>query len=254
MAMKHVARFSIAAELLGKGTLVSFFAILATLKIGSIKARFVAWEQTDGSEKYLGVMADFASLVFMVLLIVLAATRLRPSQTAAGWEPRISALAGSFLSFALVALPPADLGPTWQATGVALIAISAVLSAYVLMRLGRSFSVIPQARRLVTTGPYAIVRHPLYLCEEIAVIGVAMIHFSYAAIVIVIVQWIFQLRRMVNEERVLSARFREYNNYAAHTPRVLPWPRRMHWFPITPRDPLRPRPSEAAPRPSIGVR
>jgi len=29
-----------------------------------------------------------------------------------------------------------------------------------------------EARRLVTSGPYRLVRHPLYLAEELAVVGI----------------------------------------------------------------------------------
>jgi protein-S-isoprenylcysteine O-methyltransferase Ste14 len=79
-----------------------------------------------------------------------------------------------------------------------------------------------QARRLVTTGPYAIVRHPLYLCEEITVLGVALMHFSFVAVLMVAAQWMFQLRRMTNEEKVLGAAFPECVAYAARTPKIIP--------------------------------
>jgi protein-S-isoprenylcysteine O-methyltransferase Ste14 len=97
-----------------------------------------------------------------------------------------------------------------------------VLSACVLLWLGRAFSVMAQARRLVTAGPYAIVRHPLYLCEEIMVLGVALMHFSIAAVLIVAAHWMFQLRRMTNEEKVLGAAFPECAAYAARTPKIIP--------------------------------
>jgi protein-S-isoprenylcysteine O-methyltransferase Ste14 len=107
-------------------------------------------------------------------------------------------------------------------TSLILIAAGWVLSACVLFWLGRAFSVMAQARGLVTTGPYAIVRHPLYLCEEITVLGVALAHLSIAAVLIVAVQWMFQLRRMANEEKVLDAAFPECAAYAARTPKILP--------------------------------
>ena len=224
--MKRIMMLSTTGEFLGKAALVSLFAFLAVLKLTSLNGRLAAWDQSHGAEKYVDLSSDVAGLGFMVLLLVLTTTRLRPSRTAEGWEPRISALIGSFLSFALVALPQAELGPAWRAAGVVLVAVGMVLSILVLARLGRSFSIVPQARRLVTTGPYAYVRHPLYLCEEIAIIGVAVVHFSALAVLILIIQWIFQLRRMVNEERLLRAHFPEYASYASDTPRIVPWPRR----------------------------
>jgi protein-S-isoprenylcysteine O-methyltransferase Ste14 len=43
-----------------------------------------------------------------------------------------------------------------------------------VLSLGRSISILPQARQLVTSGPYAFVRHPLYLGEMTAMLGIAM--------------------------------------------------------------------------------
>jgi protein-S-isoprenylcysteine O-methyltransferase Ste14 len=42
------------------------------------------------------------------------------------------------------------------------------------------------------------------------------------AVLIVVVQWIFQLRRMTNEEKVIDATFPEYVAYAAKTPKIVP--------------------------------
>jgi protein-S-isoprenylcysteine O-methyltransferase Ste14 len=219
---RDVVRVVLASEFLGKAALVTLFSILAGLKTVAIKARLAALEQASGVEGYIDLAADVTGLAFMILLLTLTVMRLKPNRTAVGWEPRVSALMGSFLSFLLVALPAADYGPVWRASGIALVAIGMALSLLVLARLGRSFSVVPQARKLVTGGPYALVRHPLYLCEEIAVIGVVIIHFSLGAIAILVVQWLFQLRRMVNEERLLASSFPEYAGYAARTPRVIP--------------------------------
>lgn len=224
--MKRIVWLSATGEFLSKAALVALFAFLAVMKFASINARMTAWDPSYDFENYVDLCADVAGLGFLILLLVLTTTRLKPNRTAEGWEPRISALIGSFLSFALVALPQAEFAPAWRAAGVVLIAVGMVLSILVLARLGRSFSIVPQARRLVTTGPYACVRHPLYLCEEIAVVGVAVVHFSALAALILIVQWLFQLRRMANEERLLRDHFPEYAYYAAVTPRILPWPRR----------------------------
>jgi protein-S-isoprenylcysteine O-methyltransferase Ste14 len=54
------------------------------------------------------------------------------------------------------------------------------------------------------------------------VLGIALTHLSIEAVLIVIVQWLFQLRRMTNEEKVLRAAFPEYDAYAKRTPKVIP--------------------------------
>ena len=48
----------------------------------------------------------------------------------------------------------------------------------VIFHLGRSFSIVPQARTLVRTGPYKFVRNPLYLAEEVALLGTLLQFYS----------------------------------------------------------------------------
>jgi protein-S-isoprenylcysteine O-methyltransferase Ste14 len=66
------------------------------------------------------------------------------------------------------------------------------------------------------------VRHPLYLAEELAIIGLAMQFFSWATALVLAVQIAFQLRRMHNEEAVLAESFPEYAAYRQRTARLLP--------------------------------
>jgi protein-S-isoprenylcysteine O-methyltransferase Ste14 len=79
-----------------------------------------------------------------------------------------------------------------------------------------------EARRLVTSGPYRLVRHPLYLAEELAVVGIFMQSLSLWTALILAVQIAFQLRRMHNEEAILAESFPEYAAYRQRTARLLP--------------------------------
>jgi protein-S-isoprenylcysteine O-methyltransferase Ste14 len=88
--------------------------------------------------------------------------------------------------------------------------------------LGRSFSIMAEARRLVTHGPYALVRHPLYAAEVIGALGLFLQYASPWTALLMVVSMGIQLQRMRNEEQVLGATFSEYAAYAARTRRLIP--------------------------------
>jgi protein-S-isoprenylcysteine O-methyltransferase Ste14 len=66
------------------------------------------------------------------------------------------------------------------------------------------------------------VRHPLYVAEEIAVIGLVIQFLSYQTLLLVAVHAGFQLRRMRNEEAILISTFPEYDAYKEKTARLIP--------------------------------
>jgi protein-S-isoprenylcysteine O-methyltransferase Ste14 len=67
-----------------------------------------------------------------------------------------------------------------------------------------------------------VVRHPLYLAELVATIGVVIQFLSPWAVAIVVIQFAFQVARMRNEERVLASSFPEYAHYRDRTARLIP--------------------------------
>jgi len=92
-----------------------------------------------------------------------------------------------------------------------------------LAYLRRSLSIIPEARRLATGGPYRIVRHPLYLFEIMA--AVAVLASSLGAISAVTFFGFvgMQMVRARFEERLLARSFPEYAAYARRTRRLIPF-------------------------------
>jgi protein-S-isoprenylcysteine O-methyltransferase Ste14 len=131
-------------------------------------------------------------------------------------------MGGTFGGSAIVLLPAQTL-PAW-ALGLScvLILIGSAFSVYALFYLGRSFSLMAEARQLVTTGPYKHIRHPLYLGEQLSITGVALLFVSPLALFLLAVQMACQLYRMNCEEQVLANAFPDYDAYKARTMRLVP--------------------------------
>ena len=210
-------------DLLGRIGIVAVFTLAASAKLKVIVKDVQEWSSGSPDFEILQLFSQIANLTFLVLIVSTTIVRLKPLRSAEGIEPRLMAFAGTFATVLLILIPPTiSLSPALKIFALCLTLTGFSLSAYVLYWLGRSFSIMAEARRLVTVGPYAIVRHPLYVVEEIAVIGILLLNLSPPAVLLVAVQWAIQLRRMRHEERVLSLAFPEYANYAARTPRYLP--------------------------------
>jgi protein-S-isoprenylcysteine O-methyltransferase Ste14 len=125
-----------------------------------------------------------------------------PRQTAPGIWPRLTAFAGTFLRVGILLLPPHELSPALYLVSLLLMIAGTVVALGAVLVLGRSVSMMPQARRLVT--------------------GIALQFFSVWAVLLLALQVAFQVLRMRNEERVLLAAFPDYADYMARTPRLVP--------------------------------
>jgi len=168
------------------------------------------------------VAMRLSTIAFLLLIAAVLILRHRPTEKARGLEPRISALVGTFLIYGFVLFPRRELSLSLETISTILIMLGSVGAVLSLSQLGRSFSVMAETRQLVTSGPYRFVRHPLYLTEGIAVIGLFVQVASVWTALLVVVQIAFQLRRMHNEETLLTASFSEYAAYSKNTARLIP--------------------------------
>lgn len=85
-------------------------------------------------------------------------------------------------------------------------------------QLGNSFSVTPQARRLVTHGLYARFRNPIYLATPVLLIGLSLIIGQWWPVLLLLLLVPLQIVRARSEASVLQSAFgAEYDQYRART-------------------------------------
>jgi protein-S-isoprenylcysteine O-methyltransferase Ste14 len=77
--------------------------------------------------------------------------------------------------------------------------------------------VVTEDQRVVTTGPYAIVRHPMYLAELIMFVFAPMSLGSYWGIVANILLIVILIIRILTEEKVLLLELKGYCDYTQRT-------------------------------------
>lgn len=150
------------------------------------------------------------------------AVRYVPRRTAIGFFPRITAVAATIIGIGIVLLPPQELSTEFYLVSLLLTISGTVFAVCAVAVLGRSISILPEARRLVTSGPYAVVRHPVYLGEIVAMFGITLQYLSGWALLLFGLQCALQLQRMKNEERVLLQVFPQYRDYMRQTACLVP--------------------------------
>jgi protein-S-isoprenylcysteine O-methyltransferase Ste14 len=184
-----------------------------------------AWQLLEQPEYmwfYLRLFSVAAAFAFNLLLIWLLLVRDPVANKSRGLLPRLCALGGSFLGVSIIHLQPALLPLPWQALSTFLTLAGGAGSVIVLAHLGKAFFIMPEARMLVTGGPYAFARHPLYAVEMITIIGLALQFQQPWAGCLALGMIVLQVTRSIFEERVLLHAYPEYVAYRARTARFIP--------------------------------
>jgi protein-S-isoprenylcysteine O-methyltransferase Ste14 len=179
------------------------------------------WAHADAGV-IIATLARVSQWMFVALLAVLPLFRHRPIAKSTALLPRFAALV-------TVCIPPfcvlLDRAPPnlWCNLLATVAGVSAsILGVLTLSFLGRSFSVMPEARRLVTTGPYSIVRHPLYLFELLGVVGILLQVRSLPGMMLLALIVVLQIARARWEEAVLDRAIPEFAAYRQHVPFLIP--------------------------------
>jgi protein-S-isoprenylcysteine O-methyltransferase Ste14 len=170
----------------------------------------------------LNILSKVCTLVFLSTLVIMFVVRRVPIGRSHGLYPRFAALAGTFSSVGLVWLEPRELPTVLFLISLLLIIGGTAFALSAVFVLGRSISLMPEVRKLITSGPYAVVRHPLYVGEMIATAGLAMQFLMPWSMVLLGLTCILQFERVRNEERLLVQAFPRYRDYMANTARFLP--------------------------------
>lgn len=102
--------------------------------------------------------------------------------------------------------------------GAAMAVVGLVMLTIARLQLGNSFSVTPQAKRLVTHGLYSRIRHPIYIFGWLAISGLILYLNQPVFLLIMLLVVPMQVLRARAENRVLAQHFGdEYAAYRAGT-------------------------------------
>lgn len=145
-------------------------------------------------------------------------------------------LSGFFLLvglLALYALQPTVIetlsisSPDWlRWTGFAMGLVSLACWGWVQLALGKQFSAqlrLQEGHRLITTGPYATVRHPMYAAISGFALGLALLTTNWLFVILVALVIVGLILRVPREEQMMIDAFGdEYQTYMTKTGRYIP--------------------------------
>jgi len=189
------------------------------------------WTVAEVPTLSVWLLPTFAHELFSAIAFVI---RDRARATAPSLTARATAYGGTLVIVAFVHVSrlwrPEWLSRTTSVeaatVGTVLWLVGSLVVVVSIWWLRHAFSIEPEARRIVTSGPYRFARHPIYSGYALQYIGLSL-NYPTAALALVMVAWVcFTLARIRFEERVLSQAFPEYIDYkqtvGALGPRLLP--------------------------------
>ena len=123
---------------------------------------------------------------------------------------------------ALLVVPALDFRFGWSAVplgGVVAGDILVVIGFYLISRVYRENTFtsatieVAEGQKVISTGPYAIVRHPMYASASLYLVGTPLALGSYWGLVVLAAMLPFLLWRLCDEERFLAKNLPGYTEY-----------------------------------------
>lgn len=138
-----------------------------------------------------------------------------------------------FVPYVVIALrpgPEVDVPPTLRWIGLALVVGGPALAIWAATTLGRHFDMdveVHGGHELVRSGPYRIVRHPIYSALGLHYLGAILAtgNLLLAAGTLLVTFPAFYLRASVEERLLRRELGAAYERYAREVPMLVPFPR-----------------------------
>jgi protein-S-isoprenylcysteine O-methyltransferase Ste14 len=179
--------------------------------------------QGDPLSSPLSTLGIALTMAFYLLLIFAYLRRSPTSRTDRQWSSWAVAFAGTAAPFAIpIVSGGLSDDPLRESLSAGVLAAGLVAMLWALGALGTNISVVPQAREVVTHGPYAWVRHPLYAAELLNVVGICLGHEGPWPWVVLVALAAFQVMRARREEAWLTSELPGYADYKRRTPMLVP--------------------------------
>lgn len=174
-----------------------------------------------GVHRYASTLADWIWVIGAALMCLLSLVRVPPRTVAVNIRT-IAATAGMMLVPTLIRPSTLATGLLYQA-GIALEIAGMLTTQVARVYMGRRFGLLPANRGIVSTGPFAVIRHPIYSGWLVLTIGYALTYPSWRNALVIVGTLPFMVWRIGQEEALLSedAGYRSYLERVRY--RLLPY-------------------------------
>jgi protein-S-isoprenylcysteine O-methyltransferase Ste14 len=178
-----------------------------------------SYRMADSIIKDASVPVAFIWFVELTVVLFIVFRRFPKMVTTSPWDWTLTILASST---PLLVAPGGAEPLLAERVCAALMLFGFLLQWSAKMTLGRSYGILPANRGVKTRGPYAFVRHPIYLGYTITHIGFLLYAPSLRNVTIYAAGFVFQVLRIFAEERLL-ARDEAYREFSKAVPyRLIP--------------------------------
>ena len=172
---------------------------------------FIYWQIKSANAKTTQRLEPIASRTFRVVIFVIAITLLSTTRIPLRWL--------------YLQLWPVGLVPFWL--GAAITIAGLLFAVWAREHLGRNWSrsvTIKKDHELITTGPYGVVRHPIYTGILAGFLGMAIaISEVRGFIVLGLVFIVFWIKFRMEEQWMRSQFGETYARYARQTAALVPY-------------------------------
>lgn len=107
------------------------------------------------------------------------------------------------------------------------VSLSGILACWAVIAMRRShINIMPDllpGAQLITTGPYRLIRHPMYTSLLILFLPLIATQYSHPRLSALLGLLIVLVIKIIKEEKQLKATFKDYSAYRTRTYYLIPW-------------------------------